>query len=103
MDIMTIIGLCGTFGLIVMAMCDVGPFVDMPSVYIVLGGTTTAVMMRSTIPEFIGGIGVGLKTILTKVDDPAALIEQLVELGTIARKDGMIALEGQDIKNPFRK
>ena len=58
-------------------------------------------MLRSTIPEFVGGIGVGLKTILTKVDDPAALIEQLVELGTIARKDGMIALEGQDIKNPF--
>ncbi|MGA1725661.1 MAG: MotA/TolQ/ExbB proton channel family protein, partial [Burkholderiaceae bacterium] len=29
------------------------------------------------------------------------LIEQLTNLGTIARKDGMIALEGQDIANPF--
>ena len=88
MDIMTLIGLLGTFGLIIMAMGDIGPFIDMPSVYIVLGGTTTAVMMRSSIPEFVGGIGVGLKTLLAKVEDPAALIEQLVELGTIARKDG---------------
>ena len=101
MDIMTLIGLVGTFGLIIMAMGDIGPFIDMPSVYIVLGGTTTAVMMRSSIPEFVGGISVGLKTLLAKVDAPEALIEQLVELGTIARKDGMIALEGQDIKNPF--
>ena len=82
-------------------MGDIGPFIDMPSVYIVLGGTTTAVMMRSSIPEFVGGISVGLKTLLGKVDEPEVLIEQLVELGTIARKDGMIALEGQDIKNPF--
>ena len=49
----------------------------------------------------IGAIGTGLKTLLGKVDDPGKLIEQLVELGTIARKDGMIALEGQDIKNNF--
>ena len=101
MDIATLIGFVGTFGLILMAMGDPSPFVDMPSVYIVLGGTTTAVLARSSIPDLIGAIGTGLKTVLGKVDDPGKLIEQLVELGTIARKDGMIALEGQDIKNNF--
>jgi len=101
MDIATLIGFVGTFGLILMAMGDPSPFVDMPSVYIVLGGTTTAVLARSSIPDLIGAIGTGLKTLLGKVDDPGKLIEQLVELGTIARKDGMIALEGQDIKNTF--
>ena len=101
MDIATLIGFVGTFGLILMAMGDPSPFVDMPSVYIVLGGTTTAVLARCSIPEMIGAIGTGLKTLLGKVDDPGKLIEQLVELGTIARKDGMIALEGQDIKNNF--
>ena len=31
----------------------------------------------------------------------AELITQIVELANIARKDGMIALEGQDIANAF--
>jgi len=101
MDIATIIGFLATFGLIVMAMGDPAPFIDMPSFYIVVLGTLTAVLARSSIPEFIGSIGVALKTIKYKVDKPEDLVEQLVNLGTIARKDGMIALEGQDISNKF--
>lgn len=101
MDIATVIGFAATFGLIIMSMGDPAPFVDMPSVYIVVLGTLTAVLARSSIPEFVGAIGVALKTVKYKVDKPEDLITQLVELGTIARKDGMIALEGQDIANPF--
>ena len=101
MDIATIIGFLATFGLIIMSMGDPGPFIDMPSVYIVVLGTLTAVLARSSIPEFVGAIGVALKTVKYKVDKPEDLIEKLVELGTIARKDGMIALEGQEISNPF--
>lgn len=101
MDIATIIGFGATFGLIVMAMGNPGPFIDMPSVYIVVLGTMTAVLARSSIPEFIGSIGVVMKTVKFKIDPPEALIERLVELGTIARKDGMIALEGQEIPNAF--
>ena len=101
MDIATIIGFVATFGLIIMAMGNPGPFIDMPSVYIVVLGTATAVLMRSSIPEFVGAIGVVMKTFKHKEDKPEALIEKLVELGTIARKDGMIALEGQEIPNPF--
>ena len=101
MDIATIIGFLATFGLIVMAMGDPAPFIDMPSFYIVVLGTLTAVLARSSIPEFVGAIGVALKTVKYKVDKPEDLVEQLVNLGTIARKDGMIALEGQDISNKF--
>jgi chemotaxis protein MotA len=101
MDIATIIGFVATFGLIVMAMGDPAPFIDMPSFYIVVLGTLTAVLARSSIPEFVGSIGVALKTVKYKVDKPEDLVEQLVNLGTIARKDGMIALEGQDISNKF--
>ena len=41
------------------------------------------------------------KTFKNKLEPPETLIEQIVELATIARKDGMIALEGQEIANPF--
>jgi chemotaxis protein MotA len=101
MDIATLIGFLATFGLIVMAMGDPMVFLDMPSVYIVVLGTLTAVLARSSIPEFVGGFTGSLKALLHKEDKPEDLIEQLVNLGTIARKDGMIALEGQDIANPF--
>ena len=101
MDIATIIGFTATFGLIILSMGNPAPFIDMPSVYIVIGGTATAVLARSSFPEFIASIGVALKTVKQKIDKPEDLIEQLVNLGTIARKDGMIALEGQEIANPF--
>ena len=66
---------------------------------IVLGGTFGIVLLRSTLGEFATMfVGIG-KTFRHKVDKPEDLIDQLVELATIARKDGMIALEGQEINN----
>jgi chemotaxis protein MotA len=101
MDFLTIIGFVGAFGLIIMAMGDPTPFIDIPSVQIVIGGTFAAVLARSSVPELIGTISAVMKTVKYKIDKPEDLIEELVNLGTIARKDGMIALEGQDINNPF--
>jgi chemotaxis protein MotA len=71
------------------------------SLLIVVGGSIMVVMFRSSLGEFLGAVGVMGKTFKNKIDEPATLIEQIVELATIARKDGMIALEGQEIDNPF--
>ena len=101
MDIATIIGLLGAFSLIFMAIDDIAAFVDTPSLLIVVGGSIMVVMFRSSLGEFLGAVGVMGKTFKNKIDEPATLIEQIVELATIARKDGMIALEGQEIDNPF--
>lgn len=101
MDIATIVGLAGAFFMVAMACGDPGPFIDVPSILIVVVGTAFVVLARSSIPEFIGAIGYGMKTIKFKAETPVELIEKLVELGTIAKKDGMIALEGQDIANKF--
>ena len=101
MDFLTIIGFVGAFGLIIIAMGDPTPFIDVPSAQIVIGGTFAAVLARSSVPELINTISAVMKTVKYKIDKPEDLIEELVNLGTIARKDGMIALEGQDINNPF--
>ncbi|ESS13610.1 MAG: motility protein A [Burkholderiales bacterium] len=101
MDFLTIIGFVGAFGLIIMAMGDPTPFIDIPSIQIVILGTFAAVVARSSVPELIGTMSAVMKTVKYKIDKPEDLIEELVNLGTIARKDGMIALEGQDINNPF--
>lgn len=101
MDIATIVGLLGAFGFIVMAIDDFAAFIDTPSMLIVVAGSIMVVMFRSSLGEFLGAVGVLGKTFKNKLDAPEALIEQIVELATIARKDGMIALEGQEIANPF--
>ena len=107
MDIATVIGLVGTLGLIGWAMnnaAGLGAFIDSSSVVIVFAGSIMVLLMRSTLPAFINAWAkVLLKTILNKNEDPSALIEQIVEMANISRRDGAIALEGQmaEIQNPY--
>ena len=94
MDIATILGLVAAFGVIGFAMADnIGAFYDVRSVAIVIGGSIFVVLARSSLKEFLGALGVMGKVFSRKIDDPVDLTKQLVELATIARKDGMIALE----------
>ena len=101
MDIATIVGMLGAFGLIAASISEPALFVNVPSLMIVVGGSIMVVMFRSSLGEFLGAVGVAGKTFKGGLDKPEDLVVQIVELATIARKDGMIALEGQEIKNPF--
>ncbi|MGA0807157.1 MAG: MotA/TolQ/ExbB proton channel family protein [Pseudohongiellaceae bacterium] len=101
MDIATIVGLLGALAMIGMSISQPAAFIDVPSILIVVAGTIMVVLFRSSLAEFLSAVSVMGKTFKNKLDKPEALILQLVELATIARKDGMIALEGQDIPNKF--
>ena len=105
MDIATVIGLVGSLAVIAWAMdgsAGIGAFIDPVSIAIVFGGSIMVLLMRSKLADFINMFAkVFLKTILAGADKPSDLIEQIVEMANIARKDGLIALEGQDIKNQF--
>ena len=104
MDIATVVGLLGAFAMVLLGILNGGSldkFVDATSIFIVVGGGLMVMMMRSTLADFLKLGGIIGKAFGAKVDDPVDLINQLVELGTLARKDGMIALEGQEISNQF--
>ena len=58
-------------------------------------------LARSSLSGFLGAGAVAGKCFMYKMDAPKDLIETMVELATIARKDGMIALEGQELSNKF--
>lgn len=75
-------------------------FINIPSLVIVLGGTMAVVMMRYNLGQFIGSIKVAMKAFLHKAETAEELIVSVVELATIARKEGLLALEGQEIENP---
>ena len=104
MDIATLAGMLGAFGLILWSMLQggtVAAYLNVPGIAIVLGGSIMVVLLRSSLEEFANAIKVAGKAFGKGLEKPDELISQMVEFATIARKDGMIALEGQEIKNKF--
>jgi chemotaxis protein MotA len=103
-DIATLIGLLGAFGIIVGAIAtggDVMLFFNVPSLLIVVGGTFMVTFMQVSLKDFLGSFAIGMKGFFYQVDEPGQLIEEAVELADVARKNGLLALEGQEISNEF--
>ncbi|NVK30064.1 MAG: flagellar motor protein PomA [Gammaproteobacteria bacterium] len=104
MDLASLLGLIGGLGIVLVAIMlggDLGAFVDIPSILIVVVGSLFVVMMRYPLGQFLGMGGVLGKAFMFKAVEPNALIEESVELANIARKEGVLALEGKEIGHPF--
>ena len=104
MDLASLIGFIGTLGMIAGAMVSaggLGMFVDVPSLLIVVGGSFFAVMYTAPLPVFLGSFGAMGKAFKPPIKKMDELITRIVELAGIARKDGMMALEGQETTDPF--
>jgi len=102
-DLATLIGLLIAWALVIGTIAlgsGALVFINMPSLMIVVGGTIAVVMMRFTLAQTIGAIKVALKAFLHKSESAEELIGSVVELAGIARKEGLLALEGQEITNP---
>jgi chemotaxis protein MotA len=102
-DLATLIGFLVAWALII-ATIALGSgalvFINAPSFMIVIGGVIGVVLMRFTLGQFIGSMKTALKAFLYKAESPEVLIASVVELAGIARKEGLLALEGQEITNP---
>lgn len=106
MDIGTLVGLLGATAMVVMAMLLGGSilvFIDAPSILIVVVGTHFVVMMKYPLGEFLSAAGSGMKALTFKSPDYNQLITNIVELADMARKSGLLALEGAEIADPFIK
>lgn len=104
MDIASLIGLIGAIGMVVGSMIaagGLGPFVDVPSILIVFGGTFFAVMYKCTMPVFLRSYGAMAKAFMPKAAKREDLIGKMVELSDLARKNGLMALENQEVGDPF--
>ncbi len=78
-------------------------FVNVPSLLIVVGGTFIVTLMQVSLTDFLGSFSIAMKAFMYKTDDPKTLIEEAVQLADVARKNGLLALEGQEISNDFMK
>lgn len=106
MDIATIIGLVGGFGLIITTILmggNAGGFVDIPSVVVVMGGTFAATFVMFPLKTIIGTIKVAMKSIFFKSQDPADIVRTITGLAEKARKESLVALEKVPIEDEYLK
>ena len=104
MDIATLIGLVGAFGIVVAAMVtggDVGVFVNVPSLLIVLGGSLFVVLMKFPLAHFLGLAKVAGKAFKFKSVKPEDIIAETVDLADAARKGGLLSLEDKEVSSDF--
>ena len=104
MDLATLIGLIGAFAIVIYAMVlggDVTLFLNLPSALIVLVGSTFTVLMKFGLTQFIGAVKVIVKAFKFKLDSPQEIIAEVVELADLARKGGLLSLEGREVGNSF--
>ncbi|MBQ8519030.1 MAG: motility protein A [Agathobacter sp.] len=82
-----------------------GNFIDLPSVFITIGGSISSVLTAHKLPDFINGLKAFSLPFQDKVMDPGQVIKQIIELSNIGRKEGLLALEeaANNIEDDFLK
>ncbi|MCH9695701.1 MAG: flagellar motor protein PomA [Gammaproteobacteria bacterium] len=106
MDLATLIGLIGAFGIVMASIIlggSAGTFINTPSLLVVLGGTVMVTMMKFSIGKFAGAASIAVKAFLHKPTKPEELIQESVELAKAARQGGLLALEDKEIGDDFMK
>ncbi len=104
MDLATIIGVVAGLGLILGAILlggSLSAFINIPGLAIVFGGTIAATLIMQRLNIVIGAIKVGLNVLVDRNTPPESIIETIIRLAKIARKDGLLALEKEELNNPF--
>ena len=75
-------------------------YVQVSGMAIVFGGALGAAFLKSSTNDFKAAFGMLPRVFMNPIPSHK-LIDQLVEFADIARKNGLIALESQQIKHPF--
>lgn len=104
MDLASLIGMLGAFGIVIMAMVlggDIGVMVNVPSLLIVIVGSLFVVLVKFGLGQFLGAFKVAGKAFMFKLDDPSEMITEIVELADAARKGGLLSLEGKEVGNQY--
>lgn len=97
MDPLTIIGLFLGIALILMAILlggSLGAFIDIPSVLIVGGGCVASMLVSFPMANLLKLPQVLFKAMKSGATDPKSMIRSMVRYAEVARRDGILALEG---------
>ena len=104
MDIGTLIGLVTGVALLLVSILQdgsLGAFINAPGLMVVVGGTLAATLISEQLGNVIGAFKVALKAFFGKSISIEDTIKRISELAVIVRKEGLLALENQEIEHPF--
>ncbi|MCL4852783.1 MAG: flagellar motor protein [Bryobacteraceae bacterium] len=107
LDLATLGGLIVAFGGIVGGLIleggAIGDITQPTGAMIVLGGTLGAVMVTTPLNVLLGAIKRLKIVFLEEIHSPAAVIEEIIEFATKARKNGIVSLEqdAESVQEPF--
>ena len=96
MDIATIVGLFSGIGLIAVAILTGGDpivFVSMSAAILVGGGTLAATLLNYPLGDVLSVMNTVKNAFFHKATTPETLIEKLIGFATVARREGILALE----------
>ncbi len=96
MDLGTVVGLVVVLALIFSAMAmgvGIGPYIDIPSVLIVFGGTTGALLIAFKMEQMKSFGKIFMIAIKPPRENVPELIKKMVDYSIKARRDGILALE----------
>ncbi len=104
MDLATVIGIVVGFGLVIGAILTggtLGAFFNFPGLLVVVGGTFAATLIAEKMSVFTGSAKVALNAFLHQPLAADQTIKRITELAMIVRKEGLLALEDQEIADDF--
>jgi len=96
LDLATIIGIVLGLGLVIVSILmgsSIAIFIHIPSLMIVIGGSTAATLVAFKLEEIIGVIGVVKKAFFAGKTDLAAIIDLIIKLSKKARREGLLAID----------
>ena len=106
MDISSIIGVVSGMGAVLGTILLGGSimmFVNIPSVFVVVGGTLAASMIAYPLGDFLSIFKTSMKIFIFKIQPAEEIIANLVETSNKARKGGLLSIEGdiQTTSDPY--
>ena len=83
---------------------DVGTFVNIPSILIVVGGGFAATVIRFPLANVFQALILGGRVAFThKHTNPKEMIDEIAHLAEVVRKEGPLGLENVEIEDEFLK
>lgn len=98
MDFATLIGLLAAFGMFFWSLYtgsggNIAPYWDTPSAILVIGGALFVVLITQAMDRFLAFFSIVKETFFVRHTSVAEVIEQIVQLGEQARREGVLSLE----------
>ena len=106
MDIATFIGILAGFALVIGAILIGGAvdiFINIPGMMIVLGGTFSAACINFPVNEVYYSVVAAIKIFASRKVRPNEVVNTMVRIADISRKDGLLALEEVETDNGVLK